>query len=125
MIMGIMVIIALIADHSEVVPTLAQWFRTQWPDYYAGRTLEEMEQDFRRERNRDCLPLRLVALEDGELVGTIVLRERERETLPEHRPELGGLFVAAPYRERGVGTELVRGGMEAARELGYTTVWAT
>jgi RimJ/RimL family protein N-acetyltransferase len=120
-----MVQIALLVDHPGVIPKLAQWFQSQWPAYYAGRTLADIEQDFPSELNRYCLPLRLIAFETGELAGTIVLRERGIYTQPEHQPELGGLYVADSLRGRGVGTELVRAGMVAARELGYQVVYAT
>ena len=39
------------ADYPDVIPTLAQWFRHQWPDYYAERTLADIAQDFDVELN--------------------------------------------------------------------------
>ena len=84
-----------------------------------------MEQDFLSEASRDHLPSRLVAFESGELAGTIVLREQGSEILPGFRPELGGLYVDESCRGHGVGTELVRSGMELARDQGYETVYAT
>src|SRR5205823_6396754 len=69
--------------------------------------------------------VRLVALDGGELVGTIALREQAIESHPEYQPWLGGLYVAEPRRRRGVGTALVGAGMAVARGLGYTTVFAT
>jgi len=117
--------IAHLADHTDAISTLARWFKAQWPDYYADRTLADIEQGFGDDLNRDRLPLRLVAFEAGELAGTIVLRERGNYTRPEHQPELGGLYVADSHRRRGIGKELVRAGMAAARELGYQAVYAT
>jgi hypothetical protein len=70
-----MIQIALLADCPETVPTLAQWFRAQWPDYYAARSEAEMAQDFHTELNRSSLPLRLVAFVDSQLAGTASLRE--------------------------------------------------
>jgi len=82
-----------------------------------------MEQDFHSEASRDHLPARPVAFESGELAGTIVLREQGIETLPEYQPELGGLYVAKSHRGHGIGTELVRSGMELARDQGYEAVF--
>ena len=115
----------LLADHPGAIPTLAAWFRAQWPDYYAQRSLTDIARDFREEARRDGLPLRLLALVDGELAGTIVLRDRALTTLPESHPGLGGLFVTPRHRARGVGSALVRAGMDAARAQGFAVVYAT
>ncbi len=120
-----MITIGFLADHLDTIPTLARWFRAQWPDYYADMSQEEMEQDFLEDASRDRLPIRLVAFESSELAGTIILRENGTETLPEFQPELGGLYVVASHRGHGIATELVRAGMKAAREQGYETVFAT
>jgi GNAT superfamily N-acetyltransferase len=117
--------IGFLADHPETIPTLANWFRDQWPDYYADRSPAEMEQGFLKDASRDHLPCRLVAFDAGELAGTIVLREDGTEALPEFQPELGGLFVLGPHRGRGIATELVRAGMEIARDDGFEQVYAT
>ena len=80
---------------------------------------------FYSEANRDGLPVRLVAFADGELAGTITLPDRATRTLPEYHPSLGGLLVVGRHRGRGIGTELVRAGMNLAGEQGYERVYAT
>jgi GNAT superfamily N-acetyltransferase len=119
-----MIKIAFLADHADAVPVLARWFRAQWPDYFSTRTLAAIEQDFHAEANRDRLPTRLVAFVDDELAGTIVLRARAFGDLPAYSPGLGGLYVADPYRRRGVGAELIRAGVDLSHTQGYETVYA-
>lgn len=120
-----MITIDFLADHLDTIPTLTKWFRAQWSDYYADWSDEEMVQDFLEDISRNSLPSRLVAFESSELVGTIVLRKGETETLPDDQPELGGLYVVESYRSHGIGTELVRAGMKLAQEQGYSAVSAT
>ncbi|MEZ4658998.1 MAG: GNAT family N-acetyltransferase [Caldilineaceae bacterium] len=120
-----MIEIAFLVDRLETIPTLTRWFRAQWPDYYAGLTSAEIAQDFQEDAKRDGLPVRLVALVDGQLAGTIVLREEATWNLPEYRPGLGGLFVTESYRGQGVGTALVRAGMELAMGQSHEMVYAT
>ncbi|MCB9149624.1 MAG: GNAT family N-acetyltransferase [Caldilineaceae bacterium] len=120
-----MIEIAFLADHLEAIPLLTRWFRAQWPDYYAERTAADIAQDFYAEAQREGLPVRLVALRDGQLAGTITLREEATWTLPEYRPGLGGLLVTEQQRGQGVGTKLVRAGMKLALAQGYATVYAT
>ena len=86
---------------------------------------QEMEQGFHEDASRDRLPIRLIAFESSELAGTIILRENGTETLPEFQPELGGLYVVESHRNHGIATELIRAGMQVAREQGYETVFAT
>jgi RimJ/RimL family protein N-acetyltransferase len=120
-----MITIVFLADHLDSIPTLASWFRDQWPDYYADRSQAELERDFLSQASRYRLPFRLVAFESNQLAGTVVLREHGSETLPEFQPELGGLYVVESSRGRGIGTELFRLGMQLALDQGYATVYAT
>ena len=120
-----MITIRFLADHLETIPTLANWFRAQWPDYHAGMSEEELEQDFLEDASRDRFPIRLIAFEFSELAGTIILRDSNTEMLPEFQPELGGLYVVESHRNQGIATELVRAGMQVARVQGYDTVFAT
>ncbi len=118
-----MIEIAFLVDYPEAIPTLTQWFRAQWPEYYAERTPMDIAQDFYLEANRDGLPTRLVAFVDSELAGTITLRKHALRAFPEYHPGLGGLFVVEQHRGRGIGTELVRAGMNLAHEQGYEKVY--
>ncbi len=119
-----MITISFLADYLDSIPTLAKWFRDQWPDYYANWSEAELEQDFLEDASRDRLPIRLIAFESSELAGTIVLRE-QAETLLEFQPELGGLYVVESHRGHGIATELVRAGMRVALDQGYEIVYAT
>jgi hypothetical protein len=84
-----MLTIGFLADYLETIPTLAGWFRNQWPDYYADWSQAEIEHDFLLDASRNSLPSRLVAFGSNELAGTIVLRRNGSETLPEFQPEVG------------------------------------
>ena len=119
-----MITIGFLADYLNTIPTLAKWFRDQWPDYYAHWSQAQIEQDFLLDTSRTSLPTRLVAFESDQLVGTIVLREYT-ESLQELQPELGGLYVVESHRGHGIATELVRAGMNLAHEQGYKIVFAT
>ena len=117
--------IGFLADYPETIPTLVRWFRDQWPGYFADQSDAEMEQDFLSEAARNRIPSRLVAIQSSELVGTIVLRGYAADFLPEFQPGLGGLFVPEAHRRCGIGTELIRSGMELAAAQGHETVYAT
>ena len=86
---------------------------------------EEMHLDFLEDASHDRLPIRLVAFESNQLVGTITLRDNGSSMPSEFQPELGGLYVVESHRGQGVVTELVRAGMQLAHKQGYETVFAT
>lgn len=120
-----MIRIDFLADHLDVIPILAQWFRAQWPDYFADWSQADMEQDFLIDARREGLPIRLVAFEGNQLVGTIILREPGNEALADFHPELGGLYVLETQRGRRFGSQLVQAGMNLARQQGFESVYAT
>lgn len=118
-----MLTISLLADHPNAIPLLAAAFRAEWPDYYAGGTLDDIAHDFTLQVQRDTIPIRLVAHFDGALAGTIVLRSSPLQTSPDHRPVIGGLFVYPQFRGQGAGSALVLAGMETAQNLGIPTIY--
>ncbi len=117
--------IAFLADHLDTIPTLAEWFIAQWPDYFSKRPFSQTIQEFHAEAQIDKIPIRLIAFVDDELAGTVTLRERAIESAPEFTPGLGGLLVIEKYRRKGVGTALVHAGMTVARDVGFAQIYAT
>jgi GNAT superfamily N-acetyltransferase len=109
--------IAFLAGHPDCIPTLARWFRDEWPGYYGDRPLADIEDDFRRESHRDVLPIRLVAFEDGVLAGTAVLRDSALDGHEDYSPGLGGLYVHPSMRSRGVASALIAACTRLAGEL--------
>ena len=117
--------IELLADHSDCIPTIAEWFVAQSPEYYAGRSRRDVEDGLAGEMNRDRIPLRLVALNGTKVVGTVVLRKYAGHSEPPLEPGLGGLYVAEGNRRRGIGTALVVVAMEWALQMGMDRLFAT
>jgi N-acetylglutamate synthase-like GNAT family acetyltransferase len=99
--------IEYLADHPEVLPTLAQWQHDEWGYLRLGDSVEARSARLQSYSQRDGVPLTVVALENGELVGSASLVRNDMETRPELTPWLAGVFVAPEYRRRGVGAELV------------------
>ena len=109
--------IEYLADHPEVVATLAQWQHAEWGHIRPGDTAEKRAARLRTWVNRDCIPLTVVALEASELLGSASLIAHDMETRMELTPWLAGVFVGEQYRRRGVGAQLVRRIMAEAGQL--------
>ncbi len=115
--------IEALADHPQHVPTLAAWFYEQWRWFLPPESsADAIAAKFRTHLNRDAAPLALIALKEGELLGSASLRVNDMDIFTELTPWLGGVYVAPPHRRRGVGTQLVRAVEQKARDLGHRSL---
>jgi N-acetylglutamate synthase-like GNAT family acetyltransferase len=109
--------IEYLADHPEALATLAEWQHKEWGYTRPGDTVEARRARLEGWCNRDCIPLTVVAFEDGEILGSASLVLHDMETRMELTPWLAGVFVGEEYRRKGIGAELVRRIMEEAGKL--------
>ena len=108
-----------LANCPQLIDELARLSFIEWQDVYQQRkqTLKHSVENYRERMNTDRLPLTLVALQGGELVGMVSLKFHDMDTRPDLDPWLGGLFVLPKWRNRGVGTTLMRRATEEACRL--------
>jgi N-acetylglutamate synthase-like GNAT family acetyltransferase len=115
--------IEYLADHPGCIPTLGRWFFSEWEPLYGGKSIDDVTASIRERLNYDKLPLALVAVEGGAVVGTVCLKEHDMDIREDLSPWLAGLYVAAAYRRRGFGTQLVTSAVEKARVLGVSSLF--
>ncbi|MDO9073119.1 MAG: GNAT family N-acetyltransferase [Rubrivivax sp.] len=88
-----------------------------------GASVETMAARLLRASQADRVPLCLVALHEGELVGVVNLVDDDDEDHAEWTPWLAGMVVRQDCRGRGVGSALVRELLVHARRLGFERVY--
>lgn len=116
-------IVLPLAARPGAIPWLADRFKAEWPDFFADRSTEDIEQDyFRSALEGRGLPVVLVAEADGRVCGTVAIRAQGPETHP--GPWLSSLWVDAPYRARGIGGELTRAMTAEAWRRGLPELFA-
>jgi GNAT superfamily N-acetyltransferase len=115
--------IAYLADHEEAVGELAQWFHGEWSYLYPDKTMDDVKNGIAERTNRDCVPMALVALEGAILAGTVCLKTHDMDTRLDLSPWLAGLYVAGPWRGRGIGTALVKAVEQKAIALGIRRLY--
>ena len=103
----------------ETIPVLAAWFREEWADYFSCRSQENIEGDFQAAVADDGLPVIWVAFEGDEPVGTVALRSSALDSLDEHEPGVGGLYVIPSRRKSGIARTLVEMAETEARRRGF------
>ena len=109
--------IEYLGDHPETLLRLAEWQHAEWGHTRPGDTAEKRAARMKAWSNRDRIPLTVVALEAGEVLGSASLIEYDMETRMELTPWLAGVYVGEQYRRRGIGAQLVRRIMDEARQL--------
>jgi GNAT superfamily N-acetyltransferase len=119
------IIVDYLANHPKLGHELARLSWAEWrPIYQArGQTFEHALKNYRDRTNTDCLPLALVALHSGELVGTVSLKFNDLDTRPDIDPWLGALLVLPSWRGRGAGSLLMRRAVEEAARLRIPTLF--
>ncbi|GAK55678.1 acetyltransferase, GNAT family [Candidatus Vecturithrix granuli] len=109
--------IAYIKDHQETLPVVAQWLFDQWWDLCPGSTVETFKKHLQENCRDNQVPLTLIALLDGDVVGTASLIEYDMDTRRDLSPWLASVYVIPAQRGKGIGTELVQAIVAKAKEF--------
>lgn len=106
-------------NHEAGIPLLAKYSYQEWRPVHdrAGMTFDDVVRSYARRVNIDVLPMALVAMRQGRIVGTGSLKLQDLDVRPQFTPWMGGIFVAETHRGRGVATALIRRLLEEARRL--------
>ncbi len=119
-----MVRIEYLADHPEMIPTLASWHYEQWGYLNPGCTVERYVASLESQVGCKQVPSGFVALsENNAPLGSASLVTFDMDTKMELSPWLASVFVAPEYREKGIGSALVRRVMEEARDIGIEVLY--
>ena len=113
-------VIEPISDHLEVIPTLTSWYQLEWDPYYGKDGPGDARADLESRCNRDTLPIGLVAIEQGCVLGTFAL---DLDVTTNLTPSVVGLLVGPAYRRRGIATALLKAAENLARQLKYSRLY--
>jgi predicted N-acetyltransferase YhbS len=106
-------------DHPEHLQTVAEWIYNEWWTQKPGVSVESMKERLREAQTGDSIPLSLVAFYEGHLAGTVNFIESDNSEFLNLKPWLAALLVHPKYRNRGLGSALVRECIVQARKLKY------
>jgi len=112
-----------LVERPELVDQVAAWGFAEWGHLNPGQTLQSRTARIRKTMSAGRVPIVLVALDDaGALVGTASLLFDDLEGDPRN-PWLASVFVPAEQRGKGIASALVVAIEDAARRLGYPTLY--
>ena len=96
---------AYLADRERAIPLVAKWYFEQWGHLIEDETLDRSTDRMRDYLNRAEIPFILLALDHEEIVGAAQLKYYEmRQTFPDRKHWLGGVYVAPGRRGAGLGS---------------------
>ncbi len=112
-----------LADHTDVIPTLARWFYHEWSYLHPERTYTDIVRLLGERARADSIPMALVAFDGSELLGTVSLKIHDMDTRLDLTPWLAGLYVTVARRRQGVGAALVSAIETKTRDLGMERLY--
>lgn len=115
--------VELLADHPEALLSLREWFEREWAPYYGPDGPGDATTDLRESCNREALPIAVVAILDGEVVGTAALKAESVSTHKHLAPWLAALLVRPEFRRRGIAEHLIAAIEKKAQELGFHSIY--
>lgn len=106
-----------LADHLHFAPMLARWHYDEWRELLPQWSYAEALADLQSHTRRGCIPTTFVAVEGGQLVGSVSLLTTDIENWQHLSPWLASLFVIPAQRGKGVGSKLVARVIAEAKRL--------
>jgi GNAT superfamily N-acetyltransferase len=112
--------IELLADNTEILPSLVDWYEREWSPYYGVDGPGNAQVDLASRCNRNTIPVGFVAKENDQLLGTAAL---DLDPATNLTPSVVGLLVADEFRGRGVASRLLKSATQLAEGLGYDHIY--
>lgn len=116
-------VIGDLGDYLAWLPVLARWHYDQWGPLTGADSFDGYVSLLTEASATRTVPSVLVAVADGDLLGSANLVASDLPPRPGLTPWLAQLFVEPTRRRDGVGAALVRAVLERARKCGYARVY--
>jgi len=117
------VVIGDLGDHISQLPALARWHYDKWGPLTGASSFDSYVALLTQAAGSRRVPSVLIAMADGELLGSATLVASDLPPRPDLTPWLAQLFVAPTRRREGVGAALVRAVLQRAQQCGYARVY--
>ncbi len=112
--------IRFLKDYPDSVSLIAQWYYAEWKAIYeaSGMSLDDVKKTVEERANMDKIPLAIIGLDAGRVIGTGCIKAHDMDTRMDLTPWLAGIYVEQTERGKGHGSMIVRRLEEIARKLG-------
>lgn len=108
--------------HPEHISVVSGWIYDEFVKGKSTCSLDKITLYFSK-TNLNSFPITLIAISDGECVGTVSIFENDLKSQNELEPWLASLYVSPNYRRKCIAEELIDQVMVIVKELGYETLY--
>lgn len=113
----------LLADDLSASEQVSKWYFDQWLSKTPDVSIEDVVTQTKKYTNRIGAPMIVLAKSDHQLVGAAQLKITEMDIRPEYEYWIGGVYVSANNRGKGVGSVLVQEVINRAKEAGISKLY--
>lgn len=114
--------IKYLSENPQFTETVSDWIYNEFmKDVRHDLTIEDLTAQI-KVCHKETLPVRLVALQNGQCVGTVSLVENDLKCR-DYTPWLAALIVRGDLRGSGIGQQLVSFVQGLARQMGYRELY--
>lgn len=118
--------IALLIDRPSAIPRLTELFTDEWTPWYGPDGKGNAQSDLVDCMNRDRLPIAVVAEnKDGLVLGSAALKQKSLGSENGFSPWLAAVVVDPDFRDRGIGSSLIRTVEELAEKFAFTEIYTS
>lgn len=110
----------LLSDRPDAIPVVARWLYEEWGRTIEGNTVEKACERLSQRVSKDHLPLHVLAVENGVVVGFAALKIREMDVYPDREHWLGSVYVPQEQRGQGIATFLIQTVVSMAPRYGVS-----
>lgn len=109
-----------LSRYAPSIPVVAAWHHAEWQHLLPGWTVEEAAAELASHGDEGTIPTTLVAVSDGEVIGTASLLLEDMPGTEQWSPWLASVYVTPAWRGKGIGKLLVDRAIGDAARLGVS-----
>ena len=112
-----------LAENKDAIPILANWYFDEWGHIEKGNSVDKVIEKLHDYLNINKIPLIILAIDEGEILGAAQLKYREMDIYPEREHWLGGVYVAEKHRGNNIANKIILNVISVAKNLGVKTLY--
>lgn len=113
----------LLAENQQALPIVAEWYFTEWGHLKKGNSLAKAKESLSDYLNTDKIPLLILAVESGKILGAAQLKYHEMTIYEDKEHWLGGVYVAKSHRGEKIAEAIIARIVSLAEQFGVSKLY--